>query len=282
MARIRVKLLTSGQIGTVEEEEFDPTVFERIETSAQTPALGTQVPQSAQPVQQPIIQPQIVPPVAPIQAVPPTSPITPPIQATPAPAPAEPSPESNGPQILAPEPIIQPSAPPLEGPVSTPILPLSSPPAGQVAPTPTQPVQPAEVKPSQPQVQPPPSNSLNNESKQSFVVPPSIQKPPEPARVVNPNLIMPPLTRIPNVLNGIVKNEEGNLLEDTIILVKDTKGLPIRALKTNKLGQFVVSTPLPNGKYNIETEKEGFTFAIMEVEAKGEIVPAVAIVGKGS
>jgi len=91
---------------------------------------------------------------------------------------------------------------------------------------------------------------------------------------------MPALTHIPNILNGVVTSQEGGLLEETIILVKDQQGMPVRALKTNKLGQFVISTPLPNGTYTIEAEKEGHTFDIIKVEIKGEKVPPVIICAK--
>jgi len=96
---------------------------------------------------------------------------------------------------------------------------------------------------------------------------------PEP----NLSLKMPPLTHIPNVLNGIAQNQDGNLLEETIVLVKDKNNIPVRALKTNRLGQFVISTPVPNGTYRIETEKEGYLFDIIEIEAKGDVIAPITI-----
>jgi len=174
--------------------------------------------------------------------------------------------------------------------------PLPPPAALQPQKEPNPPVQPAEtvlqpaqspVLPTQPelvQTSPKDQNAISH----SFVIPaPTPQVPKlEPIKVVqpipvpskeNPHLKMPPLTKIPNVLNGIVQNKEGNLLEDTIVLVKDTNNIPVRALKTNKLGQFVISTPVPDGNYKIEAEKESFLFDIIEIEAKGDIIEPISI-----
>ena len=61
--------------------------------------------------------------------------------------------------------------------------------------------------------------------------------------------------------------------------IKDANGRPVRALKSNKAGHFIIVTPLANGKYEISTEKDGFTFEPISFETKGEIIPAIAIRG---
>ena len=73
------------------------------------------------------------------------------------------------------------------------------------------------------------------------------------------------LTNTPNVINGIVKDPQGKLIQGAIVIVKDATGDPLRALKTNDLGEFVVSTPLPNGKYRVTASLPGSKFATMEV-----------------
>jgi hypothetical protein len=88
---------------------------------------------------------------------------------------------------------------------------------------------------------------------------------------------IPSLTSLPNILNGLVKDPSGHLLEGAILIVKNEAGIPVRALKTNKLGQFLISTPLPEGRYQIETAKEGFAFDIIEFETKGEVLPLLEI-----
>lgn len=90
--------------------------------------------------------------------------------------------------------------------------------------------------------------------------------PPAPPTVVN--------TVVGQVMDGGRKLIEGAILE-----IKDANGRPVRALKSNKAGHFIIVTPLANGKYEISTEKEGFTFEPVSFETKGEIIPAIAIRG---
>ncbi|GEM_PF-2489270 len=63
-----------------------------------------------------------------------------------------------------------------------------------------------------------------------------------------------PLTSKPNVLSGIVSASNDLAVEGVILIVHDQNGIPVRALKTNKLGQFISATPLPDGKFTIEVE----------------------------
>lgn len=84
----------------------------------------------------------------------------------------------------------------------------------------------------------------------------------------------------PNVINGIVKGKNGDLIKGAIAIVKDAKGSPVRALKTNELGQFVISTPLPNGKYQITVETPGENFDIIEAEITGTVLKPVIFQGR--
>jgi hypothetical protein len=104
----------------------------------------------------------------------------------------------------------------------------------------------------------------------------------EPAvKVVKPSLAVgkmaPSLTSAPNVINGIVRDTAGLLLSNIIIVVKDGKGDPVRALKTNKIGQFAISTPLPNGTYILELESPNHNFNNIQVELEGEVLPPIEI-----
>jgi hypothetical protein len=92
--------------------------------------------------------------------------------------------------------------------------------------------------------------------------------------------MLPNTPTIPNVINGIVKDQRGLLLSTVVIIVKDKNGNPVRAFKTNKIGQFALSTPLPNGTYTLELEKEGYNFDIIEVEVNGEIMRPIEIKAK--
>lgn len=88
------------------------------------------------------------------------------------------------------------------------------------------------------------------------------------------------LTTFPNVINGIIKDLTANYLAGVVVVIYDKEGLPVRALKTNKLGQFTGSTPLSNGTYTIELEKDDFTFDVLEVELTGQVMPPLIIMAK--
>lgn len=88
------------------------------------------------------------------------------------------------------------------------------------------------------------------------------------------------LTSFPNVLNGIVNDTAGNYIEGVVTVIYDKEGLPVRALKSNKLGQFSGSTPLPNGTYTLELEKEGFNFDVLQIELSGQVLPPLMITAK--
>lgn len=90
---------------------------------------------------------------------------------------------------------------------------------------------------------------------------------------------IPKLTTTPNVITGIIKDSNGNLLPNLIVTVKDREGVPVRALKTNKLGQFAASTSLANGVYIIEVEdpKQTFQFKRIEMVLTGLVLPAIGV-----
>lgn len=81
----------------------------------------------------------------------------------------------------------------------------------------------------------------------------------------------------PNTIVGQVLDTQGKIVVSAILEVKDSTGRPVRALKSNKLGHFVVVTPLAPGRYEIVTEKEGLVFTPVYFDAKDEIIPPIAI-----
>lgn len=91
-----------------------------------------------------------------------------------------------------------------------------------------------------------------------------------------------PLTSMPNVISGVLQDKNGNLLDGVVLVVKNNRGEPVRALKTNVLGQFIITTPLPNGKYTLsidETKKTQLGFDIISVDLMGGVVPPLEITG---
>ncbi len=88
------------------------------------------------------------------------------------------------------------------------------------------------------------------------------------------------LTSQPNTLNGLVTDALNNYLDGVIVVAHDKEGLPVRALKTNKLGQFVAATPLPNGVYSVTFEKESLNFDTYQVELDGQLAPPLSVTAK--
>ncbi len=90
-----------------------------------------------------------------------------------------------------------------------------------------------------------------------------------------------PLTPdVPNLITGIVKNPRNIPLPNILVEVKDSEGNPVRAFKTNSLGQFASATPLLNGTYEMEFEdpKGENKFDFVEIKANGEIILPIEII----
>lgn len=91
------------------------------------------------------------------------------------------------------------------------------------------------------------------------------------------------LPQAPNLISGVVKDPQKKLLPNIILTIKDKSNFPVRALKTNKLGQFSAATPLPNGTYFLEVEDpmKRFVFDIAEIALSGKIFLPIEISAKG-
>lgn len=88
------------------------------------------------------------------------------------------------------------------------------------------------------------------------------------------------LTSTPNVISGFVTDTMNNYLDGVVVVIYDKQGLPVRALKTNKLGQFSGATPLPNGTYTIQLEKDALSFDVLQIELEGAVIPSLAVSAK--
>ncbi len=132
-------------------------------------------------------------------------------------------------------------------------------------------------------------NELNRkleQQKTNFFTPSVAQAPHETKNIrVVPqglgNAIGLPITQEnPNVISGIVKDPRGNPLPNILVEVKDADANPVRAFKTNGVGQFASATALTNGVYTIEFEdpKEENKFDAIQFEAKGEIVLPIEVI----
>lgn len=126
---------------------------------------------------------------------------------------------------------------------------------------------------------------LNAQKQEVFT--PSIAKPKAETQNVRKvpqsmakNIGVPMNIDVPNLIAGVVKDPRGNILPNILVEVKDKEGNPVRAFKTNGLGQFLSATPLLNGVYTIEFEDpEGKQkFDAVEIIANGEIIPAIEVI----
>lgn len=95
------------------------------------------------------------------------------------------------------------------------------------------------------------------------------------------NDVPSPLT--PNLISGVVLAPDDAFIEGIVIIVKNERKEPVRAIKTNKLGQFSLSNPVVDGTYTLEVvnkDQYPFTFDIISVQAKGDLIDPLQIKGK--
>lgn len=89
-----------------------------------------------------------------------------------------------------------------------------------------------------------------------------------------------PLTDKPNVISGLVSDNLGVPAEGLIVIIRDVNGMPLRALKTNKLGQFLSVTPLPAGTYRIEVEGEEQNFEPISIILTDKVIEPLEVRAK--
>lgn len=106
---------------------------------------------------------------------------------------------------------------------------------------------------------------------------------PQSARFVSPQAQVqagfPTLPDVPNIIMGIVKDPRGKILQNILVEVLDQNNIPVRAFKTNALGQFASVTPLPNGEYKLyfEDPQKRNEFETIGVSMNGEIFNPIEI-----
>lgn len=91
---------------------------------------------------------------------------------------------------------------------------------------------------------------------------------------------LPHVSDSPNVVVGIVKDPRGNIVPNILVEIKDKEGNPIRAFKTNQLGQFASATPLSPGTYTMELEdpKKQHRFDVIQITANNQIMSPIEII----
>lgn len=94
-----------------------------------------------------------------------------------------------------------------------------------------------------------------------------------------PSKVIPFVRDIPNVINGYVRDRNSTLLKNAVIIIKDQNDDVVRALKTNDLGQFAITTPLPNGTYQIEPSAPNNSFDIITADLGGTVLEPMEFLG---
>lgn len=93
----------------------------------------------------------------------------------------------------------------------------------------------------------------------------------------NKELPFPSTPTTPNKLVGMILTAKSELIEGAIIEIRTPDGQVARAVRSNALGQFYVTTPLTSGKYVLAVEKAGLHFEPLSIELKGKIVDPIEI-----
>jgi hypothetical protein len=142
-------------------------------------------------------------------------------------------------------------------------------------------------------------NQLSEQAKQPTPQPivQTQQQPEEGTSQQTPTLVSPPQKQIrirslpkkqdlpsipetPNIIVGIVKDPRKNVLPNMLVEIKDKDGNPVRAFKTNLLGQFASATPLTPGNYSlsIEDPKKQQMFDSVAIIVNNEIIQPIEII----
>lgn len=93
----------------------------------------------------------------------------------------------------------------------------------------------------------------------------------------NASLPFPDKPTTPNKLVGMVLTSNQELIPEAIVEISSEEGHVVRAVKTNALGQFFITTPLKAGKYVVNVQKQNFIFESMSIELKNSIVEPLEI-----
>jgi hypothetical protein len=93
----------------------------------------------------------------------------------------------------------------------------------------------------------------------------------------NIQLPFPDVPTEPNKIVGMVIDTENNPLVNAIVEILTPEGFPARAVKTNLLGQFFITTPLTAGTYIVRAEKDGLQFSPQELILNDEVVSPLEI-----
>lgn len=93
----------------------------------------------------------------------------------------------------------------------------------------------------------------------------------------NQDLPFPIKPTEPNKVVGMVLTLSNEILPDAIVEIQTPEGNIARAVKTNALGQFFITTALKPGDYNVVVEKNGYQFQPKHLKIDNTIIPPMEI-----
>jgi len=175
-------------------------------------------------------------------------------------------------------------APPLEAPqpTSQPTSPPETPPAEQKPEGTNYPERVGNIpRVSQPQIESPPEaepqEQAVEEARPAYAYVQNQAMAPKEERqtsgaAFNLDLPFPDPPTEPNKIVGMVQTPNNELITSAIVEIQTESGQIVRAVKTNALGQFFITTPLNNGTYVVSVEKDGYTFVPQKIVLSGEPV----------
>lgn len=100
----------------------------------------------------------------------------------------------------------------------------------------------------------------------------------QPSTIGRPKSItLPASPKLPNLVTGVVVDQNDKLVENAIVQIVSGDGIPARAMKTNSLGQFYTSTPLGVGSYIIEIDKPGLSFSPQQITINNTVLSPIEL-----
>lgn len=90
-------------------------------------------------------------------------------------------------------------------------------------------------------------------------------------------LPIPTVPTVPNLVVGMVLNKMGKIVTNALIEIINSHGETVRALKSNRLGQFFCASPLMSGTYQIKVEHPENVFSTTELKAENKIIQPMKI-----
>ena len=103
---------------------------------------------------------------------------------------------------------------------------------------------------------------------------------PSVAAQFSTTLPFPSMPETANLIVGMVLTNLNKIIPGALIEIINKKGETVRALKSNKLGQFFSASPLSKGEYHIKIEHPNFKFDTINIKLKNKIVSPLKIKAK--